>query len=578
MAIFPGRGLVAALVAAAPLLAQTVPVTEHTLSNGMRLLLVERHDEPTVAAGWVARVGSANETTGATGIAHFFEHMMFKGTNTIGTKDAKRDAELNALQDKVQAGIREEISILREKQRRGEIADIQDPKVRSERHQQLLKEFDALVKEQRAIIVKDEMDSIYKQAGATGLNANTSNDRTFYHITVPSNKVELWAWLESDRLKNAVFREFYSERDVILEERRQRVDATPTGKIMEAFFAMTWEAHPYRWPVIGWPSDISQVNREVADKFFATFYAPNNITAILVGDFKTSEAVAMMERYFGRIPRGTQPVPAVLTTDPAQVAQQRMDAEAETTPMVFASYKGVPSVHKDAAALDILGSVLNGQSGRLNKELVLKQKAAAFAQAFNRTQKYAGAFFVIGAPTPDRKPEDVEPMLYAEIEKIQKDGITDQELQKVKNQVLADSFRRLESNGGLVAQLAEAEGAGSYKDFLEEPEALKKVTKADVQRVAKQYLTKENRSVLTLRRKAEPAGPEDPELAKLPEQLRPNAKMALAQFEKETDVAKLKEGLAQIEGQADKVPPQVKPLIEFLMQKLRARIQKLEAK
>ncbi len=578
MTISPGRGLVAALVAAAPLLAQTVPVKEHTLSNGMRLLLVERHDEPTVAAGWVARVGSANETVGATGMAHFFEHMMFKGTNTIGTKDAKRDAELNALQDKVQAGIREEIGILREKQRRGEISDIQDPKVRSERHQQLLKDFDALVKEQRAIIVKDEMDSIYKQAGATGLNANTSNDRTFFHITVPSNKLELWSWLESDRLKNAVFREFYSERDVILEERRLRTEATPTGRIMEAFFAMTWEAHPYHWPVLGWPSDISQVNREVADRFFATFYAPNNITAILVGDFKTDEAIAMMERYFGRIPRGTRPVPVVLTTDPAQVAPQRMDAEAESTPMVFASYKGVSSVHQDAAALDILGSVLNGQSGRLNKELVLKQKAAAFAQAFNRTQKYAGSFFVIGAPTPDRKVEDVEPMLYAEIEKIQKDGITDQELQKVKNQVLADSFRRLESNGGLVAQLAEAEGAGSYKDFLVEPENLKKVTKADVQRVAQKYLTKENRSVLTLRRKAAPAGPEDPELAKLPEQLRPNAKMALAQFEKETDVAKLKEGLAQIEAQADKVPPQVKPLIEFLVQKLHARIQKLEAK
>ena len=172
-------------------------------------------------------------------------------------------------------------------------------------------------------------------------------------------------------------------------------------------------------------------------------------------------------------------------------------------------------------------------------------------------------------------------MLYAEVEKIQKDGITDLELQKVKNQVLADAYRRLESNGGLVAQLAEAEGAGSYKDFLTEPETLQKVTKEDVQRVAKKYLTPENRSVLSIHRKQAPAGsagPEDPELAKLPEALRGNAKMALAQFEKETDVAKLKEGLAQMEAQADKLPPQVKPLVEFLMQKLRTRIQKLEAK
>lgn len=237
------------------------------------------------------------------------------------------------------------------------------------------------------------------------------------------------------------------------------------------------------------------------------------------------------------------------------------------------------SVHKDAAALDILGSILNGQSGRLNKELVLKQKAAAFAQAFNRTQKYAGSFFVIGAPTPDKKNEDVEPLLYAEIEKIQKDGITDQELQKVKNQVLADSFRRLESNGAASwPSFAEAEGAGSYKDFLGEPEALKKVNQGRCAAGGQAAPHQGKPHCARSSPQGCPCGPRGSRTAVLPEQFRPNAKMALAQFEKETDVAGLKEGLGQMEAQADKVPPPVKPLIEFLMQKLRARIQKLEAK
>ena len=208
------------------------------------------------------------------------------------------------------------MSVLREKQRRGEIADMMDPKARTPRLQELLAEFDRLVKEQRELIVKDEMDRIYTQAGATGLNASTSEDRTFYIVSLPSNKLELWFWLESDRLANPVFREFYSERDVILEERRQTLESRPGGVVGEAFNAMTWMASPYHWEVIGWPSDISQVTREQANEFFATYYAPNNITAILVGDFDADAAYALAEKYFGRIPANPKGVPEVITLEP----------------------------------------------------------------------------------------------------------------------------------------------------------------------------------------------------------------------------------------------------------------------
>lgn len=496
--------LVAAFLALTALSAQGIPVKEHTLSNGMRVLLVERHDEPTIAAGWVARVGSANEHPGMTGIAHLFEHMLFKGTNTIGTRDAQRDAELNAAQDKVQAQIRQELDLLREQQRRGLIADLMDPKARTPRLQQLLGEFAGLVNEQRALIVKDELDKLYKQEGARGMNANTTKDRTFYHIEVPANKLELWAWLESDRLKNAVFREFYSERDVVLEERRQRTDATSTGKAFESFGAMVWQAHPYSWPVIGWISDITQLTREQANAFFATYYAPNNLTAILVGDFRSGEVLPMLERYFGRIPANPKGVPQVITQEPPQIAEQRMNVEVEASPMLVASFKAVPGVHKDAAALDVLGAVLNGQSGRLHRSLVLERKLATSAGAGLSGMKYGGTFYLSALPVPGRSPEELESSLYAEVEKIAKAGVSEQELQKVKNQVQADSYARMESAGGLRDALAEAEAAGSYQDFLDETAHLQAVTNQDIQRVARTYFAKENRNVLLVHRKAMP--------------------------------------------------------------------------
>ena len=346
MTVFRGRILAALLVAAAaiapPLSAQELNVVERTLPNGMKVLMVERHDQPTISCGWLARVGSANERPGITGLAHLFEHMMFKGTRTIGTKDAARDLELNRLQDEVQVGIREEMSILREKQRRGEIADMMDPAVRTPRLTELLAKFDALVTEQRGLIVKDEMDKLYQEQGSTGLNASTSEDRTFYIVGIPSNKLELWMWLESDRLANPVFREFYSERNVILEERRQTLESRPGGTVDEAFNAMTWMAHPYSWEVIGWPSDISQVTREQGSEFFATYYAPNNITAILVGDLDVEKTWALAQKYLGRIPANPKGVPEVITLEPTQPAEQRMVAEVERTPVRRGRLQGRP--------------------------------------------------------------------------------------------------------------------------------------------------------------------------------------------------------------------------------------------
>ncbi|MBI3130103.1 MAG: insulinase family protein [Acidobacteria bacterium] len=571
------RSALVATLVAAPALAQSLPApVEKTLSNGMRLLMVERHDKPTIAVGWVAHVGSANERPGITGIAHLFEHMMFKGTSTIGTRDIKRDRELNLAQDRLRAEIRKEDSLLRAKQQRGEIADMTDPKVRSPHHQQLIESFEKLVKEQQELLVKDEFSKVYSQAGGVNLNAFTNTDVTTYIQTIPSNKLELWTWMESDRLRDPVFREFYKERDVVFEERRMRTESTPTGKFEEAFEAMTWTAHPYHWPTIGWASDVASITREQANEFFATFYAPNNITAVLVGDFKADEAAALCERYFGRIPANPKGVPEVITLEPKQIAEKRMYAEADTTPSVEIAWKGVASGHADQYALDLLGEILNGRSGRLYKALVLDQKVATNVRAANQDRKYAGIFALEGTVSGDRKPEEVEKAIYAELEKIQKEGVTAQELQKVKNQAQANTFRRLEDNFFLMIQLAVADATTGYREFLESPKKTEAVTAADVQRVAKDYLVKESRNVVIYTRKpgSAPAAV-DPEMEAIPEEARGMIKAQLAQIEKATDAEKLKAGLARMEAGAGSVPAEQKPIFDLMMKKIRARIEQL---
>ncbi len=589
------RGWLTAFLVAAPLAAQSIPVVEKTLSNGMRLVMVERHDQPTISLGWMARVGSADERPGITGMAHLFEHMMFKGTRTIGTKDAKRDAELNDLQDKVQTQIRQEMSILRERQRRGEVADMMDPKARTPRLQQLLKDFDGLVQEQRGLVVKDEMDRIYTQAGGTGLNASTSQDRTFYIVGLPSNKLELWMWMESDRLANPVFREFYSERDVILEERRQTLESRPGGVVGEAFNAMTWAANTYHWEVIGWPSDIAQVTREQAATFFATYYAPNNLTAVLVGDFDPAKAEALAERYFGRIPANTKGVPEIITLEPAQPAEQRMIAEVETTPSFQVEYKTVSAVHKDAPALQALAGILGGSSafmgrpgggggrgpsGRLNKALVLDQKVATSASASFRGQKLGGTFSLRATPAQGKTPADMEALLQTELDRVAKDGVTEAELERYKKATQVGLWNRLETNSGIRETLSSFLAVGSVQDFEGAQARFQALTRDDIQRVAKAYFPRSGKNVLITQRAAAPKaaeGPMDPDLAALPEPVRARIKAQLDTMMK-LDAVALKEQLTALEGRLSAMPPQARPTVEYLMKKGRERLQKLEAK
>ena len=574
-----GAAATLALLAALPAVSAEKPqitVEEYTLGNGMKWLLYEQHDSPTVAAFWTARVGSVNERPGITGISHFFEHMMFKGTKTIGTTNIDEDLRLIEEQEKVREAMRAEMEVMRERLRRGEIDDLQKPESWTERYRELDKQFDALVQKQRATIVKDQLDQLYTKNGGEFLNAFTSEDQTAYLLQIPKNKLELWAWLESDRLLNPVFREFYSERDVVFEERRLAVESTPLGKYDEEFNALFWEASPYKWPVVGWASDIPMYTLSQAKQYFATYYAPNNLTGVLAGDFKSADVKPLLERYFGRIPRGTVEPPPVVTLEPKQLGEKRFNAEAETSPTVRIWWKTVPLLHKDTPALDLLSDVLTGRTGRLYKGLVLGRKVANQSSADHESRKYAGIFKVETTVKDGTEPAVAEGAVYEEIEKLQKEEVPAQELQKVKNAYKANAYRRLSSPLFVGFQLVSYDALGEWRLINTSPERADAVTAADLQRVAREYLTKESRTVATFLRK-EGAAPEDPEIAKLPPQAQTMVRQATKQFEGETDAAKLQEMVGQMQQMAAQVPAEMKPAFDLILKRAGERLQALSA-
>ncbi len=556
--------------------AQKVPVTEHQLSNGMRVLLLERHDDPSIAGGWVAHVGSSNERPGITGTAHLFEHMMFKGTPTLGTKDYQKDLQIIAEQEKVREEMRAEEAKMRALYRRGEIDDVQKPENRTARWKELEKSFQELIKQQRDIQVKNEFDRVYTTQGASGMNAFTTHDLTGYFITVPANKLDLWMWMESERLWRPVFREFYAERDVVYEERRMRTESTPLGKFEEEFTSMIWQAHPYHWPVIGWPTDVASISKAQADEFYATYYAPQNITAILVGDFKTETALAQMEKYFGRIPRGQKNPPDVPTIEPTQPAEKRMYAEADTNPQVDIIWHSVGFGHADSYALQVLAQVLNGRTGRLYKGLVVGSQVATEADAAQHSMKWAGLFNVSGEAREGHTPEEVEKAIYKELEALKEKEVPAEELQKVKNNFAANEYRKLQSNMAILMQLIFNDGMGNWRAINESGPKYQAVTAADLTRVANKYLLRENRCVAVYNRKPGANTAEDADLTALPAEMKEAGKTMAAKFQKEKDPVKLKQQLQALEARTSQVDEKSRPLYQFMTKKLAQRIAELE--
>jgi len=456
-------------------------MTEFTLNNGLKFLVLERPVAPVVSFHTYADAGSVDEVKGITGLAHLFEHMAFKGTKTIGTKNYA--AEAKALQK-----CDELFAMIKAERRKGQQAD-------KARVEELQKQFEQAQQEAQKYIVHDEYEEIFTQQGGAGFNAYTSNDATQYIVSLPSNKVELWMSLESDRFANPVLREFYKEKDVVMEERRL-MENSPGGRLGEEFDAIAYKAHPYGEPVIGHMSDLQTLTRPEAEVFFKNYYSPSNLTIAIVGDVDPKQIRTLAEKYFSGISSGPKPEP-VETTEPPQRGERRVVVEDPSQPLLLAGFHRPEIGHSDNAVFETLAEIIGvGRTSRLYKSLVKEKKIAASVYVSGGGDKYPGLFIFYVVPAKGRTNQECEQAVYAEIEKLKTEHVTKEELQKAKTRSRARLIRQLDSNPGLAAQLSFYHClTGDWRNLFKQLDKIEKVTAEDIQRVAKEYFTSKNRTV-----------------------------------------------------------------------------------
>ena len=483
-------GMVAALLlaasAAAPqdLASFEKRVTTKVLRNGLTVIVCERPEAPVFSYATAVDVGAAQEVPGITGLAHMFEHMAFKGTETIGTRDAAAEKAALAKVEEAYAAY--------DRERRREVGR-DDAAVKAAE-----KAWQDAVAEADRYVIPNQFSEILEREGALGLNAHTSSDSTWYEFSLPSNRLELLASLESERFLNPVLREFYKERDVVMEERRMRTDSSPIGRLIEQFVASAFTAHPYGQPVIGWPSDLQAFSATDARQFYERYYVPANMVFVVVGDVKADAALRLLEPYFERLPARPRPEP-LRTVEPPQRGERRVVLREASQPYYVEGYHRPSERDPDDAVYEVISALLSeGRTSRLYRALVRDKSIAAEAAGFNNfpDAKYPHLFVFYAISTPGHSPDELGQAIHAEIARLQDADVTAPELAMVKTRARAALLRSLGSNEGLASQLAAAQlGRGDWREVFRQVDRIQKVTAADVRRVAKQTFVPENRTV-----------------------------------------------------------------------------------
>ncbi len=476
--------LIPGLLAAQSLQDFEKKVTEFKLANGLTYLIIERHEAPVVSFHTFVNVGSVDDVTNRTGLAHMFEHMAFKGTEAIGTKNWPEEKKaLDAVEE-----IYDRLDAERNKSFRA------DPK----KIEAIKAELKTAMDKANSYVEENEYPGIVEANGGEGLNAGTSEDQTTYFYNFPSNRIELWYLLESERFLHPVFREFYKERDVVREERRMRTESSPVGQLVEALLATAFAAHPYKTSPIGWGSDIENFRRTEAEALYKKYYTPGNMTIGIAGDVNPAEARKLAEKYFGRLPAGPTP-PLVRTVEPPQLGEKRVAVESAAQPFLLVGYKRPDEYSKDDVPLDVLSDILSdGRTGIIYKEMVRDKKIAlgAESQASFPGGKYPSLFIFFVAPSSGHTIEENEKALYAIVDGVKKDKIDAESLQREKTKLRASLIRQLDSNSGLAQQLCFYQANyGDWRKMFTELDEYNKVTADDVLRVAKTYLIENGRTV-----------------------------------------------------------------------------------
>ena len=456
-------------------------VTEFRLENGIKFIVLERHQAPVISFLTYADVGGVDEPDGQTGVAHFLEHLAFKGTTRIGTTNWEAEKPLLERLDRLDDQIRAAAAAKNE----AEVTRLQA-------------EFNKVEAEIAQYQKQNELGQIVEQAGGVNLNATTSADATSYFYSFPSNKLELWMSLESERFLDPIFREFYKEKEVILEERRMRTDNSPIGQMIEGFLQTAYTVHPYRRPVIGYEQDLRNLKRDQVQRFFDTHYVPDKLTIAVVGDVNPTEVKQLAETYFGRYKARTVARESI-PSEPKQAKTREVTLELPSQPWYLEGYHRPAMNHPDEAIYQLMGSILSdGRTSRLYQSLVERQRIALVAQGFSGFpgDKYPSLMLFYAQTAPGRKIEEVATGLRTEIERLKNEPVSAQELERVKKQARVSLLGTLDSNTGMAQALVEYEvKTGSWRNLFKQLDAMAAVTPADIQRVAKATFQPENRTI-----------------------------------------------------------------------------------
>jgi predicted Zn-dependent peptidase len=470
-------------------------ITVKKLANGLTVVICERPEAPVFSFYTHVDAGSVQDPLNKTGLAHMFEHMAFKGTDTIGTTDyAAEKVALAKVEEAYAAYIRE-----RDKPFGRDEAKLKE----------LEKAWQDDVKAADKYVKLNEFGEIIERNGGQDLNASTDWDETNYFYSMPSNRVELWAYLESERFLQPVMRQFYDERNVVIEERRMRVDSNPFGKLLEQFVTAAFQANEYHRPTIGWISDLNSFSATDAKEFFDKYYVPSNMVVTIVGDVKASEVVPIVEKYFGRLPARPQPDERT-TTEPPQNAERRVVLHEMSQPIYLEGYHRPDYRNPDDAVYDAIVDLMSsGRTSRLYRSLVRDKKIASYSAGFGDLpgNKYPHMIGFYGVPLPGHTPKEMEDAIHEELDKLKNEDISDDELKMIKTRAKANLIRSLGSNEGLANNLGIYQARyGDWRELFNQVDRIDKITKADIRRVAKQTFNGNNRTVGIIETAAAPPG------------------------------------------------------------------------
>jgi predicted Zn-dependent peptidase len=470
-------------------------ITVKKLPNGLTVLIMRRPEAPVFSFYTHVDAGSVQEENGITGLAHMFEHMAFKGTDKIGTTNYPAEKAALARVEKAYAAFQaEDLKVTG-----------RDPR----KVTALQQEFEKAVEDAEQYVKVNEFGEIVESQGGVGMNASTDLDETAYQYSFPQNRLELWAYLESERFLHPVMREFYKERDVVTEERRMRTDSSPQGRLIEQFLASAFIAHPYGRPTLGWPSDLHAFSATDAINFFHKYYVPGNMVVTVVGDVNPATALPIIEKYFGRLPAAPVPEP-LRTREPPQHELRESALTDRSQPLYLEGYHRGDFHDPDDAVYDVLSDLLSkGRTSRLYRSLVRDKQIALGAQGGSFPgNKYPSLFFFFAVPAPGHTAKEMAAPIHEEIERLKSTDVSDEELQSIRTRAKADLIRNLGDNMGLATQLADYQAYyGDWRELFRQIDRINAVSKADIRRVANKIFMENNRTVATI--ETNPPKPKD---------------------------------------------------------------------